>query len=240
MAPLYRWIFFDLFDTLCTVNEPAYYQGKKRAAEAVGVPYDDFMKAWKKTGPAASVGQLRDPYARAKAALESLGVTDRAKIARTAELDIETIKGCVFFYEGAEAALASLRARGFKLGLISNATATTAFVVQPLGLREKLDVVVFSYEARAVKPDRAIFSLALQRAGCEAGAAVFFGDGANRELDGAQEAGIATLRIDHPVKAESFRNRDGLSGPGHKTVRSFTELLALPELQEPARAVESE
>ncbi len=233
MAPRYRWIFFDLFDTLCTVNEPVYYAGKKRAAEAAGLSYDDFMKAWKETGPAASVGQLRDPYARAKAALESLGVADRTKIAKVAELDIETIKQCVFFYEGAEAALSSLRAKGFKLGLISNATATTAFVVQPLGLREKLDLLVFSYEAKAVKPDLAIFVLALERSGCGGSEALFIGDGANRELDGARDAGLATLRIDHPMKAESFRNRDGLSGPSHKAVNSFAELLALPEMQQP-------
>lgn len=233
MASPYRWIFFDLFDTLCTVNEPVYYEGKKRAAEAAGLPYETFMQAWKATGPAASVGQIRDPYARAKTALESCGVTDRAKIARVAELDVETIRECVFFYDGAKEALAALRGAGFKLGLISNATATTAFIIQPLGLREKLDLLVFSYEAKAAKPDRAIFDLALRRADCQASEAAFIGDGANSELDGAREAGIATLRIDHPLKAESFRNRDGLSSPGHKTVRSFTELLALPEMKEP-------
>ncbi len=233
MAALYRWMFFDLFDTLCTVNEPVYYEGKKRAAEAAGLPYDEFMKAWKATGPAASVGQLRDPYARAKTALESCGVTDRAKIARVAELDVETIRGCVFFYEGAKETLASLREAGFKLGLISNATATTAFIVQPLGLRERLDLLVFSYEAKAAKPDLAIFDLALRRAGCRASEAIFIGDGANRELDGAREAGLATLCMDHPLKAESFRHRDGLPDPGHKAVHSFTELLALPEIKEP-------
>ncbi|MCI4397530.1 MAG: HAD-IA family hydrolase [Acidobacteria bacterium] len=238
MSNLYRWIFFDLFDTLCAVNEPVYYEGKRRAAEAAGLSYEVFMKAWKATGPQASVGQIRDPYARAKAALESCGISDRAKIAIVAELDVETIRQCVFFYEGAREALASIRQAGFKLGLISNATATTAFIVQPLGLREKLDLLVFSYEAKAVKPDRAIFDLALRRSGCQAGEALFVGDGANHELDGARDAGFATLCMDHPVKAESFRDRDGLSGPDHKTVHSFAELLALPEIQQPAGTME--
>ena len=233
MPALYRWIFFDLFDTLCTVNEPVYYKGKKLAAEIAGLPYESFMKAWKATGPAASVGQIRDPFARAKSALESCGVYDRAKIAKVAQLDVETIRECVFFYEGAKEALGSLREAGFKLGLISNATATTAFIVQPLKLRERLDLLVFSYEARAVKPDRAIFDLALRRAGCKASEAIFIGDGANHELDGARKAELATLCLDHPVKAESFRGRDGLSGKDHKTVKSFSELLALPDLKGP-------
>ena len=52
----------------------------------------------------------------------------------------------------------------------------------PLHLRERLDLLVFSYEARALKPEPAIFERALKRAECPAAEALFVGDGANREL----------------------------------------------------------
>ena len=117
----------------------------------------------------------------------------------------------------------------------ANATATTAFVVQPLHLRERLDALVFSYEVHALKPDPPIFEIALQRAGCQASKGLFVGDGANHELDGAEAVGLAPLCMDHPFKAESFRSRDGLSRSDHPKVHSFAELLALPDLQEPLK-----
>lgn len=226
-----RWVFFDLFDTLATVEEEVYYAGKRAAAQAAGVPYPLFLESWKKTSPEASVGRLRTPFDRARQALMALGIEDRAAAAEVARLDVETIQRCVRLYDGAEACLRRLRERGFRLGLISNATATTAFVVSSLRLRELLDLLVFSYEAGAVKPDPAIFRRALDRAGCHAGEALFVGDGANRELDAARALGFATVQMDHPVKALSFRDPDGLSSPDHLRVASFEELLDLPLLQ---------
>lgn len=232
----FRWIFFDLFDTLCRVDEEVYYAGKRASAQAAGLDFDAFIAAWRRTSSEASVGKLRDPFARARAALESLGVTDRAAVAEVARLDIETIQECVSFYRGATEALASLRASGFSLGLISNATATTAFVVGPLHLRERLDRLVFSYEVGATKPDPVIYLKALERAGSRAEESLFVGDGANRELDAALELGFATLRVDHPEKGESFRHPESLSSGEHPTVGSFDAMLALPWLRPVASA----
>lgn len=229
----YRWIFFDLFDTLCTVDEEAYYEGKRSAAEAAGLDFETFMRAWQETSSDASTGKLRTPYDRAARALEALGVKDRRTAAEVARFDVETIQACVRYYDGASEALTVLRERGFSLGLISNATATTAFAIGPLGLRERLDRLLFSYEAGAVKPDPALFEVALRKAGCEAGAALFVGDGANHELDAARDLGFATLCMDHPQKAHSFRNPDTLSRPDHRTVHGFGELLDLSDLQGP-------
>jgi len=226
----FRWIFFDLFDTLCFVDEEVYYEGKRASAEAAGVPFDVFMEAWRKTSSEASVGKLRDPFARAMAALDRLGAADRLLAAEVARLDIETIQQCVGFYAGATDALAALRAMGFSLGLLSNATATTAFVVSPLHLRDRLDKLVFSYEVGVAKPDEAIFAKALARAGANAEESLFVGDGANFELDAAAAMGFATLRMDHPTKGETFRDPATLSAGDHPMVRSFEEMLALPWL----------
>jgi putative hydrolase of the HAD superfamily len=231
--PPYRWVFFDLFDTLCTVDEPVYYAGKRTAAEAAGLEYDAFMAAWSSTSQDASVGKLKTPYARAEQALAGLGVSDRRAVAEVARLDVETIQACVLYYDGAQDALRTLRERGFSLGLISNATATTAFAIGPLGLRNMLDTLVFSYEVGATKPDPAIYRTAFQRSGCPPKSGLFIGDGANRELDAARSLGMDTLCMNHPVKAQSFRNPDTASDPSHPEVRSFAELLALADLSEP-------
>ena len=233
MAAGYRWLFFDLFDTLCTVDETVYYEGKRKAAALVAVDEQRFLAVWGGTSPDASVGKLRTPIDRAVRALEALGIQDRALAMEVAQLDVEFIQRCVVYYDGAVQALEALRARGFKLGLISNATATTAFAVGPMRLRSHLDQLVFSYEVGLVKPDPAIFHAALRKAACPPGGALFIGDGANGELDAAVAVGMAALCMDHPVKALSFRNPATLSSSSHPKVHSFGELLALPELQSP-------
>ncbi len=229
----FEWVFFDLFDTLCTVDEAAYFEGKRRTARMLGVDFDAFMSAWRDTSRDASTGLLKTPFDRALKALDALGRRDRGAAMEAARLDVETIQKSVHLYDGAADCLEALRARGFKLGLISNATATTAFIVGPLRLREMLDLLVFSYEARCAKPDAAIYRKAMERAATEAADALFVGDGANRELDAADELGLAVICMDHPVKAHSFRDRNGLSRPAHPRVSGFEELLALPDLQEP-------
>ena len=231
--PPCRWVFFDLFDTLCTVDEEVYYAGKKAAAEAAGLDYQAFMAAWASTSQEASVGRIKTPYERAERALEQLGARERRSAAEVARLDVETIQACVHFYEGAEEGLKVLRERGFSLGLISNATATTAFAIGPLGLRARLDALIFSYEVGATKPDPAIYQAALRRTACDPSHALFVGDGANHELDAARAVGMGAVCMDHAVKAHSFRNPDTLSDPSHPAVRSFEELLALPDLAGP-------
>ncbi len=230
---LCEWVFFDLFDTLCTVDESVYLEGKRRTAEALGVDFDAFLASWRSTSRDASTGLLKTPFDRAVKALRDLGVKDRGAAMEAARLDVETIQRSVYLYVGAAECLETLRSRGFKLGLISNATATTAFIVGPLKLRERLDLLVFSYETRCVKPDPAIYRKALERAVTEARKGLFVGDGANRELDAAEELGMAVICMDHPVKAHTFRDPDGLSKPDHRKVGGFVELLALPDLQEP-------
>ena len=218
------------------MDEAAYYEGKRRAAEAAGVEPEAFMEAWRSTAAEAGVGRLRSPFDRAQRALESLGIRERSAVVQVANLDIETIQKCVFYYDGAPEALSELRQRGFRLGLISNATATTAFAVTPLKLRERLDLLVFSYEVGAAKPDPAIYEAALRRSSCPPHEALFVGDGANRELDAAAALGFSALCMDHPLKAHSFRKAELLSGEGHPKVTDFAQLLALPVLAAPLTA----
>jgi putative hydrolase of the HAD superfamily len=232
MGP-YEWIFFDLFDTLATVDEELYYEGKRLAAEALGVDPDAFMAAWRGTSSEASLGRLPTPFDRAMKALDGLAIRDRAAAAEVARRDVETIQRCVIYYDGAREALSELRSRGFQLGLISNATATTAFAIAPMHLRDYLDLLVFSYEVGLAKPDPAIFLKALERAACTAERSLFVGDGANGELDAACGLGFDVLCLDHPLKAHSFRNESTLSDPTHRRVSDFAELLALPELSGP-------
>jgi putative hydrolase of the HAD superfamily len=59
-----------------------------------------------------------------------------------------------------------------------------------------LDGTVTSAEAGARKPDPAIFSAALELAGCEAAEALHVGDTEEEDVAGARAAGIRPLLID--------------------------------------------
>lgn len=220
-----KWLFFDLFDTIVFVDEEIYYKGKREAAELTGIDPDNFISAWKSTSEEALIGKLKDPFQRANEALKKMGINDRNISAKIAIYDIETLQRCVSFYDGATEALSFLRERGFNLALLSNATATTAFILAPLHLRDRFDHLILSYEIGLKKPDPQFFKIALQRTNALAEESVFIGDGANKELDAAKEYGMKTLRINHPQKAHSFMDKHNLSSANHDEVKSFNELL---------------
>jgi len=224
-------IFFDLFDTLCLVDETRYYKEKRAAAELAGIDYDFFMACWRATAREAILGKLDSPYARAREAMAKAGCFDHRVISEIARLDVETILGATSLYDGVESTLATLRESGFRLGLLSNATPTTAFLISKFNLRSLLDPLILSYERGVKKPDKEIYRIALEKAEAHAAETAFVGDGANGELDGARRAGMETVRITHPARALSFLNPLKMSSDDHREVLSFEELLALPLLQ---------
>jgi HAD superfamily hydrolase (TIGR01549 family) len=107
------------------------------------------------------------------------------------------------------ALLEALRARGLKLGLVSN-TASPLWLLEPVlekqGLVERLDAIVLSAEVGKRKPHPAIFERALDELGVEAGDALFVGDRVEADVLGASRVGMTT------VQAFWFRADDGPAG----------------------------
>jgi len=107
--------------------------------------------------------------------------------------------------------LAALRTKGHRLGIISNATEDLLDRLAALGLAGYFDTVTYSQEARAEKPDPAIFRLALRRAGCAPGEALHVGDRIDADVAGARAAGITPVLVDRhdgAPEADCLRIRD--------------------------------
>jgi len=96
----------------------------------------------------------------------------------------------------AAAALADLRDRGLKLVCVSNWDISLPEVLERCGLADALDGFATSAEAGALKPDPAVFHLALEIAGCPPERALHVGDTAEEDRAGADAAGIRSLLID--------------------------------------------
>ena len=121
-------------------------------------------------------------------------------------------------YPDVEHTLSGLRAKGLKLGLVSNGfKQDLRHVLGELGLEKWFDVVVCIDSCSYAKPDKEIFLYALDKLGIEPHEAVFVGDSAVQDYEGALGVGIKPYLIDREGKLPSQYNK----------IAKLTELLTL-------------
>ena len=89
--------------------------------------------------------------------------------------------------------LRELKAKGLKLGLISNADVIDCKYWQQSPLAMLFDDVIFSCDVGILKPDREIYELALANLEVKPNESMFVGDGGSNELKGAKTVGMRTV-----------------------------------------------
>jgi putative hydrolase of the HAD superfamily len=128
-----------------------------------------------------------------------------AGIARSAATDaaLEEVKAwhdryCLWddVIEGVRPSLERLRAAGLRLAAVSNANGTVRVLFDRLGFTPLFETILDSRVEGVEKPDPAIFRLALERLGEEAGAVLHVGDFYNVDVLGARAAGIRPVLVD--------------------------------------------
>jgi putative hydrolase of the HAD superfamily len=95
------------------------------------------------------------------------------------------------------ALLESLRSRGLRLGIVSNAFDPGWLLrrdLDELGLTERIDVAVFSSEVGKRKPDPTIFHAALGALDAPPERTLFVGDRLLEDVDGASRVGMRTVQ----------------------------------------------
>lgn len=114
------------------------------------------------------------------------------------EVPVETMMDSIRFraFEDTAPSLSALRSAGMTLVCVSNWDASLGEVLAGCDLSEALDGIVTSAECGARKPDPAIFTAALELAGCAADEAVHVGDTIEEDVAGAEAAGIRALLLD--------------------------------------------
>jgi HAD superfamily hydrolase (TIGR01509 family) len=137
-------------------------------------------------------GGPRRPYAEV---LRELGVDDPDAFI---DAEHEVWRPAHQVLGSAQALLESLRGRGVKTGVVANAWPEPARLLradaEAFGLAGLLDVMVFSDEAGAVKPEPAIFLQALEQLGVEPANAMFVGDRLETDVQGAANLGMTTVQ----------------------------------------------
>lgn len=122
-------------------------------------------------------------------------------------------------------ALATVRARGWRVVVVSNWDQSLGSVLARVGLGALLDGVVTSAEVGAGKPDPRIFTAALELAGVSGGEALHVGDSLEEDVAGAHAAGIEVVWLN--------RGRADAPAPGDRVVE-ITGLDELPAALEAA------
>jgi len=131
----------------------------------------------------------------------------------------------VELHEGALETLSALRKKKVTVGIITNGIERLQTgKINRLGLNKYVDNITISSEARAHKPDKAIFDLALSRANVHADNAWFVGDHVTNDVEGAINAGMSSVYY-NPKNLHVEKSFAGVIERPNYTINHLTELL---------------
>jgi putative hydrolase of the HAD superfamily len=203
-------VLFDLDDTLHD-DSTAYKKAARRVADDVaaarGIDAETLFRAyvaeangfWKKL----SQEHLSMPIIDARTqmwsdALSTSGIPfDAALAAKCAKAYGDYRNAVLELSPGALDLMIALRARGCKLGIVTNGFAATHHEkVDLLGLRPYIDGLFLADEMNMVKPDPEIFRLVCRTLGSVPERTAMVGDRYDRDIIGAARVGLFTVLID--------------------------------------------
>jgi putative hydrolase of the HAD superfamily len=109
---------------------------------------------------------------------------------------------------GAEATLSALKARGLRIGLISNTGRTPGSILREVlrrnGLDRYIDAMVFSNEHGECKPKASIFEKLRSSLGVDFDQMLFVGDHLYVDVYGAQQSGMVAVHFSPPERGTAI------------------------------------
>jgi HAD superfamily hydrolase (TIGR01549 family) len=216
-----RAILFDAGGTLihvdgarfCTAAGNPWEEARFDAAENRAVAA---VQRWVRTHPSSTDAERLPLFL--DTLLSELGVPAEARPQAAHAVALEHRRANLWSraYSDALAALETLRGRGYRLGVVSNADGRVRRLLEETGLSQYLDVVVDSSEAGVEKPDPRIFLAATGALRLEPGDCAYVGDIYEIDVLGARAAGLEAILIG-----------PGIAPEGVTRVENLTELVGL-------------
>ncbi len=186
-------IVFDLWYTLIGPEDfrPVGYGSTSAIVTELGLDRDHFVSFW---------SECLDVRQRTPRRLREYIVDYMTEIDRTMTDDeLERFDAVWGYHDQAlanpradvVAALRSLAHEGYRIGVLSNAHEREMRTWRTSPLAELVDAVCLSFDIGCMKPEPEAFERVLSELGVAASDAVFVGDGASGELEGARRAGFS-------------------------------------------------
>lgn len=215
---------FDLFDTLADAHRSL----EQTESDALGVTRQEWNAAmWEEKlcydrgmGYLPSIQEMID---RACAMLPVMPSKERREAAAAARcerfrLAVTEIDPRIV------AVIRTLKARGFMIGLVSNADLCDCLNWPQSPLFPSFDDSIFSCDVHLLKPDREIYLLSAGNLGVRPEEAVFVGDGGSDELSGAKAVGMKTVCTEYLRRHEEEKRRE-IHRSADRIITQFEELL---------------
>jgi putative hydrolase of the HAD superfamily len=229
-------ILFDLDDTILALSRsagPCWRQISRRYAPQIpGITADELYQAIEESRTRYwedperhRWGRLNLETARREIVAEALrrkGIDDPPLAALIADAFTRERQEAIEAFPGAIDTLRRLRARGVRLGLITNGDGEgQRKKIERFGLADLFDVIVIEGEFGIGKPDERVYRYALDRLGVTPEEAWSVGDNLEWDVQGPQRLGIFAIWVDsmgEGVPAGSPVRPD-------RTIRSVSELI---------------
>jgi putative hydrolase of the HAD superfamily len=193
-----RAVLFDYFGTLTPSMPLTMVTKDQRQAlgTILGVDVDALDAAWRASYPERSTGRTGDLRATLRKLTTELGgkPTD-AGLAEAAEIRMAAYRLSARPRPEAPQVLGTLRARGLRLAVVSDASYELPDLWPDLPVAEFIDAPVFSAEVGVRKPDPLIYRSACERLAVEPAECVYVGDGGRGELTGATAMGMRAVLL---------------------------------------------
>jgi putative hydrolase of the HAD superfamily len=187
-------VIFDLFGTLVDDFGSSVGEMHTELAAALGVPRESFIRLWAQTAEMRIIGDFQTVEASMEYVCDAMNVrVGVEEVSKAVEIRMKYIKQALQPRPNAVDTLTQLKDKGYKIGLISNASIEIPILWHETAFADLIDTPIFSSRECLKKPDSRIYHLVCERIGVLPGSCLYIADGEDHELAGGARAGL------HPV-----------------------------------------
>jgi putative hydrolase of the HAD superfamily len=192
-----RAVVFDYFGTLTpTLARVASAVDQPEIATILRVDRDAVSDWWARTYPDRSTGRTGTGLDTMRLLARTLGGDDSDEAVRAAQaVRVATYATMATPRDNAADVLTALRAKGLRIGLLSDCSAELPEIWPGLPLAGLVDEPVFSALVGERKPHPKMYTTVCARLGVEPEECLYVGDGGSNELTGAAAFGMRAVLI---------------------------------------------
>jgi putative hydrolase of the HAD superfamily len=222
-------VIFDFFGTLTpSTPDHIWHAHTARSAAPLGVDVAAWWQTLTDSYAERATGRLGDLRATFRELASRNGIVpDDGALTAACAARVAAQRELFVFRPDALAVLAEVRARGFRVGVLSDCTIELAEAWAELPVADLVDARVLSCEAGRRKPDPQLFAMIASRLGVAPGECLYVGDGGGRELTGASGCGMRAvmLRADDWAVNVAHAMEDDWPGPSVPSLSAVLSLL---------------
>lgn len=226
----YDAVIFDLFGTLIDIwPQSTYDRVSEQVCAALDVPADQFRRLWMECSPQRNRGEFGGTEEDIQHVCRMIGANpSHARIVAATELRLDLQRRNQQPRPGAIATLRELKAKGYKVALVSDAYKDVPRVWGDSQFATLMDTAIFSCDMGVTKPDPKMYQTACERIAIAPERCVYVGDGGSSELTGAKAMGMTPvlIRVDYDHEFDPRRpDLENWQGPVISSVAGMLDFL---------------